>query len=926
VLRKILGLTATLGLLASSAVLLTSSPAEAARVANTGPVTFTFTQGSLDIGSEHFDASSSDDPITASGTIAANGTMSGITVDFPPIEPITGVPIVGTVHPEIRLIGSPSGSVNPLTGASTLSFTIGVWIPDLSSDCEIGPITINASTANAGGVPYNTTNGAVTWADHTFSVPGAEGCEYGFIGVNGNINDELGLPSGSGNNHAVFSAVSSPVLQRALVASFTATPSSGFAPLPVTFDASSTFHTRPITNHQWDLDGNGTFELSTGSTPTAATTYATAGTRTVRLRVTDQDGDTSETTRTVTVNTPLPDVTLGKSGPAAIVNGDPGTYTLSVGSEGQLPAAGATVVDTLPVGLTYTGSGGTGWSCVPAGQEVTCSSADVVNPGEAFPDLTIDVLADGAALGTVTNTATASTPTESDVSDNTDTADTLLVQPGIDLDVDKVHDAEDGLFAGQNATYVVSVGNDGTLPATDTVVVTDVLPAGTTFVGASGGLDWVCSESAGTVTCFSQEDIAPGEQLDDIRIIVHLTSVSSPLSNTASVEVTGESNPANDEATDTGEVLGFDVDYEILKTHVGDLVVGEPTTYGIGVQNIGTQTGGGTVTVTDDLPAGLTFVGASGDGWTCGAVGQLVTCEHPGGVEPGGVLPGITLNVVADASAIPSVTNTATVSGAGDVNAANDASSDPGTVRAPRPDLALSKTHQGNFTTGSNGTYTLSVRNVAVERADGPTVVVDSLPAGVTFVSAGGTGWTCDASALPQVACTYPGVIAGLATAPPISLVVHAPDGAPEVVVNGATVGNVGDTNPANDAAFDPTRIDRRQPAATVLEADAIVLRLGPGPTGAILSVVNAPYARLTTSSGAPVPGKAVTFRVLNQSQVICTAITDANGVASCVGDVLTYLTTLTSLRYTADFTGDVDFRAAHDEAAILHLLALKLI
>ena len=35
------------------------------------------------------------------------------------------------------------------------------------------------------------------------------------------------------------------------------------------------------------------------------------------------------------------------------------------------------------------------------------------------------------------------------------------------------------------------------------------------------------------------------------------------------------------------------------------------------------------VLVVDDLPAGLTYEGVEGDGWTCNAVGQTVNCVHP---------------------------------------------------------------------------------------------------------------------------------------------------------------------------------------------------------------------------------------------------------------------------------------------------------
>ena len=929
--KKLLGLLATMGVVASTAVLLAGSPADAARVANTGPVTFTFTQGSLAIGAQTFEASSDENPITATGTVNANGTISGITVSFPPLPPIEDVPVIGTVNPVINVLGTPSGSVNPLTGLSTMSFTVEIRIPELSSNCEVGPITLNASTANAGGAGYNPNDGSVTWADHTFSVPGAQGCSYLFASVDGQINSELGLPSPGGNNHATLSAVSTPILQRALVAAFTATPSSGFAPLATTLDASSTYHTRPILTHEWDLDGNGTFELNTGAVATTPAVFATPGVKNIGLRVTDIDGDQSQTTGTVTVLTPLPDVTIDKAGPAGIVAGDPGSFTIDVASEGQLPAVGATVVDTLPAGLTYSGATGAGWSCLedPV-QTVTCTSADVVAPGDAFPTLGIDVVADGSVIGSVTNSATVATTGEGDVADNADSASTLVVAPGIDLDIDKVHDTDEGLYFGENATYTITVANTGTLPAEDIVQVVDPLPAGTTFVGASGGFDWVCAYDPGTHTvgCFSLEDVAPGDSLDPINIVVDLDSVTSPLANTATVSVTGESNPANDSATDTGDVLGLAVDYAILKTHVGDVVVGEPTAYGIGVQNVGEQTGGGPVTVTDELAAGLTYVGAVGDSWTCGAVGQTVTCEHPGGVESGDVLPGITLQVVADDSLSgTSVDNTATVAGAGDANVANDSSTVGADVRRPEPDLAVSKGHEGNFTTGSDGTWTISVRNAGTERADGPTVVTDSLPAGVDFVSAGGTDWSCDSSALPQVTCTYAGVIDGLATAPPISIVAHAPDGAPDIVINGVTVANADDTNAGNDSAFDPTRIDRRAPAGTELEADAIVikLKLGLGPKPIDLSLLNAPSAVLT-SGGVPVPGKTVTFRTLNQHIVLCTAVTDANGVAKCAPTLQVLLQTLTAVRYTADFDGDVDFDAAHDEAAMIHLQTLKLL
>jgi YD repeat-containing protein len=71
----------------------------------------------------------------------------------------------------------------------------------------------------------------------------------------------------------------------------------------VSFDGAASSDTDgSITNYKWDLDGNGSFETDTGAVSSASHTYTTAGTVTVRLRVTDSGGATGETSRIVTVN------------------------------------------------------------------------------------------------------------------------------------------------------------------------------------------------------------------------------------------------------------------------------------------------------------------------------------------------------------------------------------------------------------------------------------------------------------------------------------------------------------------------------------------------------------------------------------------------------------------------------------------------
>ena len=88
----------------------------------------------------------------------------------------------------------------------------------------------------------------------------------------------------------------------------------------------------------------------------------------------------------------------------------------------------------------------------------------------------------------------------------------------------------------------------------------------------------------------------------------------------------------------------------------------------------------GTVTVTDTLPAGLTATAISGTGWSC-TLGTL-TCTRTDALAASASYSGVTLTVNVASNAV-SVTNTATVSGGGELNTANDTASDPTTITSP---------------------------------------------------------------------------------------------------------------------------------------------------------------------------------------------------------------------------------------------------
>jgi conserved repeat domain len=117
-------------------------------------------------------------------------------------------------------------------------------------------------------------------------------------------------------------------------------------------------------------------------------------------------------------------------------------------------------------------------------------------------------------------------------------------------------------------------------------------------------------------------------------------------------------------------------DLTIRKAHAGNFTAGATGAYTLTVNNAGTAASNGVVTVTDALPAGLTPAGASGSGWICTTSGQTVTCSTMNSIATGVSAPAITVAVNVLSGAPGNVTNTASVSGGGESNTANNSASD----------------------------------------------------------------------------------------------------------------------------------------------------------------------------------------------------------------------------------------------------------
>jgi subtilisin-like proprotein convertase family protein len=133
------------------------------------------------------------------------------------------------------------------------------------------------------------------------------------------VTDQQGTHTGQLNSWGID--LSSAVCSGRPIATFTATPNPVLPGSAVQFDASeSTDPDGTIAKYEWDLDGGTDFEVDGGTTPTLSHTFATRGNRAIRLRVTDDEGNQSIST--VSLSVTQPPVAALDASPASPLTGD----------------------------------------------------------------------------------------------------------------------------------------------------------------------------------------------------------------------------------------------------------------------------------------------------------------------------------------------------------------------------------------------------------------------------------------------------------------------------------------------------------------------------------------------------------------------------------------------------------------------------
>lgn len=134
-------------------------------------------------------------------------------------------------------------------------------------------------------------------------------------------------------------------------------------------------------------------------------------------------------------------------------------------------------------------------------------------------------------------------------------------------------------------------------------------------------------------------------------------------------------------------------------------------------------------------------------------------------------------------------------------------------------DLAIRKSHNGDFLIGTTVTYTIDVSNVGGDTVSDPITVTDNIPTSLTPLQIRGMGWDpCDYAA-GVVTCVYSNTVGVESNQdlPPIFLSVTVGEAAAPVVTNTVVVTNVNDTQNTENNTFSAP--------ATVESADLEVVK-----------------------------------------------------------------------------------------------------
>jgi uncharacterized repeat protein (TIGR01451 family) len=240
---------------------------------------------------------------------------------------------------------------------------------------------------------------------------------------------------------------------------------------------------------------------------------------------------------------------------------------------------------------------------------------------------------------------------------------------------------------------------------------------------------------------------------------------------------------------------GIDLAVSATNTN-SSLVQGGNGQFTVTVSNVGAlNSTTNTVTVSNQLPAGMTMTSMSGTGWTNINLSNG-TATRSGSLNVGASYPPLTVGFSVASNASSQLTNQVTVSGGGDGNALNNSGNLTWSVLTG-PDLVVTKSANSIFTQGTTGSFVVSVANVGGAPTTGAVTVTEQPPVGMEIVSITGTGWNSGSSN----AVTRSDSLVANSNYPPITVSVAVASNTASVLTNVVAVSGGGDVNNGNNTA-----------------------------------------------------------------------------------------------------------------------------
>ncbi len=306
--------------------------------------------------------------------------------------------------------------------------------------------------------------------------------------------------------------------------------------------------------------------------------------------------------------------------------------------------------------------------------------------------------------------------------------------PSADITLTKTA-SPSSVTVGNNITYTLTALNHGPDTATN-VMVSDTLPSNVTLVSVTPSQGHCTGTTAISCNLGSINSGATGT----ITIVATAASGTSITNSATVTSDVPDKNPGDNTSTVTTPVTSLNADLGVTKTASPSAVnTGGNITYTLTVVNRGPDAATNT-SVTDTLPANVTLVSITPSTGQCTGTSCSLGTLNSGASA--------TITIVVTANSGTSVTNSASVtSSVPDKNTADNSASVTTPVNPGSADLGITKTSTPStaLTVGQNVTYTMQITNAGPSLAPN-TIMTDTLPAEVTFVSVSTSRGSCSGS------------------------------------------------------------------------------------------------------------------------------------------------------------------------------------